>query len=197
MKITSAQYLVGGTDKENFPKLNLPEFLLCGRSNVGKSTFINTLFNNKNLAKTSGQPGKTQVLNWFVINEQFCIVDAPGYGYAKVSKKQREAFGAMIEDYLVNRAELRAVLLLLDYRHRPTEDDVLMYEFLAHYNIDVRFILTKEDKVKRNDRKKNLETIMKVMGCDDETKYIPFSAVSKLNIDKVLNVFEEKLKAMK
>lgn len=194
MKITSARYLIGGTNKDNFPTLNLPEFMLCGRSNVGKSTFINTLFDNKKLAKTSGQPGKTQVLNWFVINEAFCIVDAPGYGYAKVSKKQREEFGAMIEDYLINREELRCVIMLLDYRHRPTNDDVIMYDFLSHYNIDVRFILTKEDKVKRNDRKKNLNLIMETMGCDDESKYIPFSSVSKINIDKVFAIFADEIK---
>lgn len=190
MKISSSYYLVGGTNVDNFPTTNLPEFFLCGRSNVGKSTFINTLFNNKNLAKTSSRPGKTQVLNWFVINESFCIVDAPGYGYAKVSKKQKEEFGAMIEEYLVNRDNLKLVLLLLDYRHKPTEDDVLMYNFLKYYDIDVYFILTKEDKVKRNDRKKNLEIIKKAMNCNDSSKYIPFSSVSKINIEKVLDVFK-------
>lgn len=194
MKITSARYLIGGTNQDNFPTLDLPEFLLCGRSNVGKSTFINTLFNNKKLAKISSTPGKTQVLNWFVINEKFCIVDAPGYGYAQVSKQQQEAFGAMIEDYLVNRQQLKAVLLLLDYRHKPTEDDILMYDFLAHYDIDVYFILTKEDKIKRNDRQKNLAMIMETMGCSDKEKYIPFSSVSKINIDKVLAIFAKEIK---
>ncbi|MDF9866675.1 GTP-binding protein [Bacilli bacterium PM5-3] len=190
MKISSSYYLVGGTNSSNFPELDLPEFFLCGRSNVGKSTFINTLFNNKKLAKTSSQPGKTQVLNWFVINEAFCIVDAPGYGYAKVSKKQREEFGAMIEDYLVNRKNLRVVIMLLDYRHKPTEDDKMMYEFLKYYNIDTMFILTKEDKVKRNDRKKNLDIIMKELNCFDKEKFIPFSSETKINIDRVFKIFK-------
>ncbi|MEG0284052.1 MAG: ribosome biogenesis GTP-binding protein YihA/YsxC [Erysipelotrichales bacterium] len=193
MKISSSYYLVGGTKVDNFPETNMPEFFLCGRSNVGKSTFINTLFNNSKLARTSSKPGKTQVLNWFVINEKFCIVDAPGYGYAKVSKKQLEEFGMMIEEYLVNRKNLKEVIMLLDYRHKPTEDDVMMYNFLSYYNIPVTFVLTKEDKVKRNDRKKNLDMIMKEMGCEDKEKYIPFSSVSKMNIDKVFSIFSKHL----
>ena len=192
MKITSSYYLVGGTNLDNFPKLDLPEFFLCGRSNVGKSTFINTLFNNKSLARTSTKPGKTQVLNWFVINEAFCIVDAPGYGYAKVSKKQREEFGQMMEDYLLNRKNLKTVLMLLDYRHKPSVDDVLMYNFLKYCNLDVYFILTKEDKVKRNDRSKNLEIIMKEMNCHDKKRFIPFSAETKINIDQVFEIFASK-----
>lgn len=190
MKITSACYLVGGTNKDNFPNNDMPEILLCGRSNVGKSTFINTVFNNKNLAKTSARPGKTQVLNWFVINEKFSIVDAPGYGFAKVSKKQREAFGQMIEDYLINRENLKAVIMLLDYRHKPTEDDILMYNFLKYYDIPVYFILTKEDKLKRNELKKNLEMIMDAMNNHDQSAYIPFSSVKKINISRSLDLLE-------
>lgn len=190
MKITSAKYLVGGTNKDNFPNNDMPEILLCGRSNVGKSTFINTVFDNKNLAKTSSRPGKTQVLNWFVINEKFSIVDAPGYGFAKVSKKQREAFGVMIEDYLINRENLKAVIMLLDYRHKPTEDDILMYNFLKYYSIPVYFILTKEDKLKRNELKKNLEMIMDAMNNHDQSAYIPFSSVKKINISRSLDLIE-------
>jgi len=193
MKITSANYVIGGTNSENFPVTDKPEFLLCGRSNVGKSTFINTVFNNSKLAKTSSKPGKTQVLNWFDINDQFYIVDAPGYGYAKVSKKQREEFGKMIEDYIVNRENLKEVIMLIDFRHKPTTDDVLMSDFLKYYNIPVTYILTKEDKVKRNDRKKNLEIIKRTLEIEDDTKVIPFSSESKINIDKVFKVFEQYL----
>lgn len=189
MKISSANYLVGATNTGNFPTLNMSEILLLGRSNVGKSTFINTIFNAK-IAKTSSTPGKTQVLNWFVINEQFCIVDAPGYGYAKVSKKQREEFGEMIEDYLVNREQLKMVLMLLDYRHKPTEDDVIMYNFLKHFEIKVKFILTKEDKLKRNDLKKNLKVIMDSLNHYQKNDFIPFSSVSKINKEKVYELFE-------
>lgn len=190
MKINSAYYLVGGTNTANFPDHNLPEFFLCGRSNVGKSTFINTVFNQKNLAKTSSTPGKTQVLNWFIINEQFALVDAPGYGYAKVSRKQREEFGVMMEDYLVNRENLKAVIMLLDYRHQPSDDDILMNDFLRYYDIKVYYILTKEDKLKRNDLKKNKDMIMKALGVEDENLFIPFSSLDKKNIDQVLNIFE-------
>ena len=193
MKITSAYYLIGATNTDNFPNLDHPEFLLCGRSNVGKSTFINTLFDNKSLAKTSSSPGKTQVLNWFIINEKFSIVDAPGYGYAKVSKKQREEFGEMIEDYLTNRKQLKMVFLLVDYRHKPSDDDVVMYEFLNHYNIPVVFILTKEDKVKRNDCQKNMNVIMKSFNCFDKEKYVEFSSINKVNIDRVLSMFQNNI----
>jgi GTP-binding protein len=193
MKISSANYVVGGTNSENFPISDKPEFLLCGRSNVGKSTFINTIFNNSKLAKTSSKPGKTQVLNWFDINDTFYIVDAPGYGYAKVSKKQREEFGVMIEDYIVNRPNLREVVMLIDMRHKPTEDDVLMSNFLRYYDIPVTYILTKEDKVKRNDVKKQISLIKKTLDIVDETKIIPFSSEKKLNIDKIFDVFESYL----
>ncbi len=189
MKISSAHYLVGATNTGNFPTLNLPEILLCGRSNVGKSTFINTIFNAK-IAKTSSTPGKTQVLNWFIINENFCIVDAPGYGYAKVSKKQRQEFGEMIEDYLTNREELKMVLMLLDYRHPPTEDDVIMYEYLKYHELNVKFILTKEDKLKRNDLEKNLNVIMKSLNHFEKDDFIPFSSLSKINKEQVFNLFE-------
>ena len=189
MKISSADYLVGATNQNNFPNLDLSEILLLGRSNVGKSTFINTIFNSK-IAKTSSTPGKTQVLNWFVINEEFCIVDAPGYGYAKVSKKQREEFGEMIEDYLLNRQQLKMVLMLLDYRHKPTEDDVIMYNFLKHFDINVKFILTKEDKLKRNDLNKNLKVIMDSLNHYQKNDFIPFSSISKINKEKVYELFE-------
>ena len=188
MKISSAYYLVGATNQNNFPNLDLSEILLLGRSNVGKSTFINTIFNSK-IAKTSSTPGKTQVLNWFVINEEFCIVDAPGYGYAKVSKKQREEFGEMIEDYLLNRQQLKMVLMLLDYRHKPTEEDAIMYNFLKHFDINVKFILTKEDKLKRNDLNKNLKVIMDSLNHYQKNDFIPFSSVSKINKEKVYELF--------
>ncbi|MGL4382281.1 MAG: ribosome biogenesis GTP-binding protein YihA/YsxC, partial [Bacilli bacterium] len=127
MKITSAYYLIGATNTSNFPESSFNEIMLCGRSNVGKSSFINTIFNMKKLAKISSKPGKTRVLNWFVINEKYNIIDVPGYGFAKVSKKEREEFGAMIEDYLVNRPNLKLVVMLLDYRHPPSKDDIIMY----------------------------------------------------------------------
>ncbi|MDR3215289.1 MAG: ribosome biogenesis GTP-binding protein YihA/YsxC [Bacilli bacterium] len=193
MKISSANYLIGATNRSNFPKLPYPEFFLCGRSNVGKSTFINTIFNNKNLAKTSSKPGKTQVLNWFLVNDQFCIVDAPGYGYAKVSKAQKETFGNMIEDYLINGENLKVVFQLLDYRHEPSDEDVLMFNFLKYYNKEVYFILTKEDKIKKNDLKKNMNMIMKKLDCYDNDRFIPISSVKRTNINQVFDIFNKYL----
>ena len=113
-----------------YPTDNLPEFLLVGRSNVGKSSFINTLINRKNYAHTSSKPGKTQTLNFYLINKDFYFVDVPGYGYASVSKDRQKKFGIMIEDYIKVRENLKSVFMLIDYRHKPTEDDCLMYEFL-------------------------------------------------------------------
>lgn len=194
MKYHNAKYIVGGTNIENFPESDLPEIMLCGRSNVGKSTFLNTLFGNKKLAKTSSNPGKTRVLNWFNVDEKFNFVDVPGYGYAKVGKREREAFGKMIEQYITTRENLRMVFLLLDYRHTPTDDDVMMIDFLNYYDIPITFILTKEDKIKRNDRKKFKERIMRKIGCADDNKIIPFSSLSKINIEKVEQVIENVIK---
>ena len=119
--------------RSQYPDDNLPEFLLVGRSNVGKSSFINTIIERKNFAKTSSKPGKTQTLNFYLINDAFYLVDVPGYGYASVSKDKKKKFGLMIEEYLKNRSNLKNVFLLIDYRHKPTEDDILMYNFLKYY----------------------------------------------------------------
>ena len=128
MIIRDAKFVTSGTTLEHYPDDNLPEVLICGRSNVGKSTFINSVLNRKNIAHVSGKPGKTQTLNYYLVNNEFYFVDVPGYGYAKVSKKDRASFGVMIEEYLVNREQLKIVIQLVDFRHKPSEDDVLMYQ---------------------------------------------------------------------
>ena len=142
MKITSAEFIVSGTKIIHFPTDELPEVLFCGRSNVGKSSFINALVNRKALARTSSNPGKTQTVNFFKINNNFYLVDVPGYGYAKVSKSLKETFGQMIEEYLMKRTTLKKAFLLVDYRHEPTQDDVLMYQFLKYHYFPVCVIAT-------------------------------------------------------
>ena len=150
MKINTVELTKITTNKNQYPKDTKPEFLLLGRSNVGKSSFINTIVNRKNYAKTSSTPGKTKTLNFYLINDEFYLVDAPGYGFAKVSEKEKIRFGKMIEEYINSRKNFKAVFLLIDFRHLPTEDDKLMYDYLKYYNLDVILVATK-DKVKRSD----------------------------------------------
>ena len=154
MKIETADLKVLAARTSQYPEDDIPEFLLVGRSNVGKSSFINSIVARKNLAHTSATPGKTQTLNFYLVNDSFYLVDAPGYGYAQVNKDIQKKFGLMIEEYLINRTSLKRVFLLVDYRHKPTEDDQLMYNFLKYYHLDVTIVATKCDKVKQKERDK-------------------------------------------
>jgi GTP-binding protein len=150
MKVTSSEIVISAVKPAQYPAENLPEIALAGRSNVGKSSFINKMLARKSLARTSSKPGKTQTLNFYIINEVLHFVDVPGYGYAKVSKKEREIWGKMIETYMTTREQLRAVVLLIDVRHPPTKDDVLMYGFLKHYDIPAIIVATKVDKIPKS-----------------------------------------------
>ena len=147
MQIESVNEPIIAVRRSQYPEDKKSEFLLVGRSNVGKSSFINTLIERKNFARTSSKPGKTQTLNFYKVNDAFYLVDVPGYGYASVSKDTQKKFGLMIEEYLKSRENLKHVFMLIDYRHKPTEDDVLMYEFLKYYNLDITIVATKYDKV--------------------------------------------------
>ena len=153
------ELLISAVKPEQYPETGLSEVALSGRSNVGKSTFINSMIGRKNMARTSSQPGKTQTLNFYDIDSQLIFVDVPGYGYAKVSKKKREEFGKMIEAYLTQRESLKLVVQLVDIRHKPTEDDVLMYDYLKHFEIPTLIVLTKEDKIKRGQVQKQLAMV--------------------------------------
>ena len=147
MKIESVELKTIAVRESQYPKEELPEFLLVGRSNVGKSSFINALICRKNFARTSSKPGKTQTLNFYLINESFFLVDVPGYGYTQLSKESDRKIGLMIEEYLKKRENLSHVFMLVDYRHKPTEDDIMMYNFLKYYNIPITIIATKYDKI--------------------------------------------------
>ena len=149
MKVNKAEFTISAVSPAQYPAGDLPEIALSGRSNVGKSSFINKLIQRKSLARTSSKPGKTQTLNFYHINELFYFVDVPGYGYAKVSKKEREKWGKMIEEYITTRQSLRLVLILVDFRHEPSQEDVQMREFLEYYNIPYRIVMTKCDKIAR------------------------------------------------
>ena len=189
MIIKSANYVIGGTKEAHFPTDNLPEFLFVGRSNVGKSSFINALCNTK-IARTSSNPGKTQVINFFMINNAFYFVDVPGYGYARVSKTKIEEFGKMIENYITNRDNLKAVFLLIDFKVGPTSDDLLMYDFLKFYNKKIYIICTKSDKVNMSNTIKTKKSIISKLNIDEKDLIIT-SSEKKLNLDKCLNIVEE------
>ncbi len=176
-----------------YPDAKYPEFLLLGRSNVGKSSFINTIINRKNFAHTSSKPGKTQTLNFYFVNDKFYLVDVPGYGYAVVSKERQKKFGIMIEDYIKSREILKCVFLLIDYRHKPTEDDCLMYEFLKFYNLKVYIIATKYDKVKKNNREKQNKLIKDTLKLKEGDNFITFSTISKKGRDEVYEILESYL----
>ncbi|TLG76640.1 ribosome biogenesis GTP-binding protein YihA/YsxC [Culicoidibacter larvae] len=179
MKITSSAYALSAVRADQYPPGQQAEIMLAGRSNVGKSSCINALLNNSSLARISSRPGKTQTLNFYHINERFYFVDVPGYGYAKVSKKQREAFGKMIEEYITSREELRVACLLVDFRHKPTEDDVLMYNFFKYYDVPVIVIATKVDKIGKTHRAKHEKMIRETLKLHGDDKLIPFSSVDK------------------
>lgn len=176
-----------------YPTDNKPEFLIVGRSNVGKSSFINTLVNRKNLARTSAKPGKTQTLNFYNIDDLCYLVDVPGYGYAAVSNKKQEKFGLMIEEYIMKRPNLKHVFLLVDYRHKPTDNDLIMYDFLKYYNLPVTVVCTKYDKIKKSQKEKQNKLIENTIDLALGDEIIYFSKITKVGRDKIIKVMESKL----
>ena len=193
MKIINVDFVTSAVRKSQYPEDNRPEFLMIGRSNVGKSSFINTLVNRKNIARTSSIPGKTQTLNFFLVNDSFYLVDVPGYGFAKVSKSLKQKFGMIIEDYIQDRDNLKMVFMLVDFRHKPTNDDILMYDYLKYYNKNVTIIATKSDKVSKNSYSKNEKIIRESLNMDENDNLILFSAVTKIGKQEVQDMIEELL----
>lgn len=179
MKIKAAEFIISAAGPEQYPDDGLPEFALAGRSNVGKSSLINKMMLRKNLAHTSSQPGKTQLLNYYKITSELAeiyMVDFPGYGYAKVSHKQREEWGRHAESYLLNRETLKKVLLVVDFRHPPTADDCMMYEWLKYHEIPCCIVATKADKVPRSKWQKHLKQVKTVLEADPADAVIMFSS---------------------
>ncbi|TCI73641.1 MULTISPECIES: ribosome biogenesis GTP-binding protein YihA/YsxC [unclassified Exiguobacterium] len=176
MKITKAEFVTSAVAPDHYPIHELPEVALAGRSNVGKSSFINKICQRKALARTSSKPGKTQTLNFFNINDEIMFVDVPGYGYAKVSKTEREKWGIMMEQYLTSQSALRGVVLLVDIRHEPSSDDVTMYNFLKHYEIPVIVVATKLDKIKKAQRQKHESAVKRKLQFESTDRFVAFSA---------------------
>ena len=193
MKIDSAELKCIAVRTSQYPTDNLPEFLLVGRSNVGKSSFINTILGRKNFARTSAKPGKTQTLNFYLANNDFYLVDVPGYGYASVSKAQQKKFGLMIEEYLRERNNLRQVFMLIDFRHKPTENDLLMYNYLKYYNVPVTVIATKYDKVKPSLKDKQMKIVTEAMDIAMGDNLVFFSSVTKKGREEVYKIISEEL----
>ena len=189
MNVVKAEYMTSGVAKAHYPEGGLPEIIMAGRSNVGKSSFINSMTMRKGLARVSSRPGKTQTLNFYNIDDKLRFVDVPGYGYAKVNQKIRETFGRMIEEYLVEREELILGVLLVDYRHKPTADDVAMYQLYKYYEIPTLVVATKEDKLKRNELKKNEKLIKATLDFDDSDVFVGYSSEHHVGRDEVWEIF--------
>lgn len=184
MKIVSAHFVKSAQQPKDFPRDQRPEIAFCGRSNIGKSSLLNTLTKSRGLARTSSSPGRTQTINFFLINERVYFVDLPGYGYAKVSKSIKDEWGKMIESYLKDREQLKLILMLVDSRMKPTESDVIMKDWLDHQKIPNAVVLTKTDKISRNQLSQALRTGAQTLNTKE---ILPFSAVTGSGGDAILN----------
>ncbi|MFJ7950152.1 ribosome biogenesis GTP-binding protein YihA/YsxC [Lysinibacillus sp. NPDC096418] len=193
MKVHNVEMVISAVRPDQYPEDGLPEFALAGRSNVGKSSFINRMIGRKSMARISSKPGKTQTLNFYKIEEQLFFVDVPGYGYAKVSKTEREAWGKMIERYITGREELKAVVQIVDLRHPPTADDCMMYDFLKHYNIPCIIIATKADKIPKGKWDKHKKMVKETLEMDKNDPLIVFSSEKGLGFEEAWREIEKKM----
>ncbi|EAE5699179.1 YihA family ribosome biogenesis GTP-binding protein [Listeria monocytogenes] len=191
MDVNNVELIISAVRPEQYPETDLPEYALAGRSNVGKSSFINTMIRRKSMARISQKPGKTQTLNFYKIEEALFFVDVPGYGFAKVSKTEREKWGVMIETYITSREQLRGVIQIVDLRHKPTEDDRMMYEFLKYYDIPVIVVATKADKIPRSKWQKNAKIVRETLDFDPDDKFVLFSSETKMGKDEAWQFINE------
>lgn len=187
MKIRSAEITMSAINRSQYPNEGIPEIALVGRSNVGKSSTVNTLLNRRNFARTSQTPGKTRTINFYLINKEFFFVDLPGYGYAKIAKSEKEKWGAIMERYLQERNELCAIFLLVDIRHEPNNDDVMMYEWIKHFGYNCVVIATKADKISRGQYQKHMNIIRKKLQMDNNEKILPISSLKKTGAEEIWN----------
>ncbi len=186
MIIKNSEFITSAVKREQYPIDGRQEIAFVGRSNVGKSSIINAITNRRHLAKVSSTPGKTRLINFFLINNNFYLVDLPGYGYAKVSKKEKASWGTIIETYLQGRRELKRVVLLVDCRHKPTADDLLMYDWIKHYGYETIVVATKSDKLSRNELRKSEKVIRETLGLNKDIKLMFFSSLKKENKEELL-----------
>lgn len=187
MKINTSEFVTSAVKRDQYPEEIRNEVAFVGRSNVGKSSLINSLTNRRKLAKVSRTPGRTRLVNYFLVNNDFYLVDLPGYGYAKVSKKEKESWGKIIEDYLYVREPLKKVVLLVDSRHKPTADDIMMYDWIKHYGYEVLLIATKSDKLTNNERVKSTKIIREALKLGKDEKLLFFSSLNKKGKDELID----------
>jgi GTP-binding protein len=190
LKVNNARYECTAVNASQYPVSALPEIAFVGRSNVGKSSIINSLLNRKNLARTSSTPGKTREINFYNIDDKLHFVDLPGYGYASVSKEKKGSWAKIIEEYLYTRQQLKALILLVDIRHLPTKDDKTMYEWIVAHNINHFVVATKSDKIPRSQVKPKLNEIKKFLTIDNSVPVIPFSSVSRQGKEEIWDTIE-------
>ncbi len=191
MNVTKAEMIITAGLASQFPVHDMPEIAFAGKSNVGKSSLLNAMLNRKSLARTSSQPGKTQTINFYSVQDTFMFVDLPGYGYAKVSKADRERWGKLIEGYLEKREQLKKIILLIDIRHEVGNNDKMMYDWIKHYHNEVIIVATKMDKIKRSQVQKHLSMIRKGLNLMPEDKLIGFSSETKQGREELWKVIEE------
>jgi GTP-binding protein len=194
MNVNNVSLEAVAVKKAQYPESGLPEIAFAGKSNVGKSSLINTMINRKALARTSQNPGKTRTINFYNVENALYFVDLPGYGYAKASKSEIEKWGKMIEDYLIKREQLKAIVLLVDIRHEPGENDRMMYDWLKHYGHDIIIVATKSDKLKRSQLPKHKKMLSEAFGLSKDDILIPFSSENKSGKDELWAVLEDKIK---
>ena len=193
IKINKSDLEAVAVKPSQYPEPNLKEIAFAGRSNVGKSSLLNLLTGRKSLARVSGNPGKTRTINFYIINDEFRIVDLPGYGYAKVSKSVSSDWGPMMEKYLSSRENLIKVIQLVDIRHAPSRQDVQMYEYLKYYGLDGIVAATKADKVSRNELSRNIAVIRKTLGMGKDDRVIPCSSLKRTGQDELILEIEKLL----
>ena len=191
MNVTKAEMIITAGKASQFPVHDMPEIAFAGKSNVGKSSLLNALLNRKALARTSSQPGKTQTINFYAVQDMLMFVDLPGYGYAKVSKEERERWGKLIEGYLEKRKQLKKVILLVDIRHEVGNNDKMMYDWIKYYHSEVIVVATKLDKIKRSQVQKNLSIIRKGLNLNSSDKLIAFSAETKQGKEELWELIME------
>ena len=194
MKINKADLEKVAVEEKQYPAMNLPEFAFAGRSNVGKSSFINAMLNRKNLARTSSTPGKTRTINFYKVNDDLRLVDLPGYGYAKVAKSEKEKWAGIINRYLENRENLLETILLVDIRHEPTALDKQMYDYIIDSGFSGIVIATKKDKIKRSQVDKHVSIIAKKLGVEHRENIIPFSSEKKDEVKDMWFIFEDMIR---
>ena len=193
MLIKNAEFVISATSPKQYPSDNLPQIVLVGKSNVGKSSFINTMLNRKKLARTSSEPGKTRQINFYSVNNDFYFVDLPGYGFSKMSKAQQVEVGNFIEEYLFNRNYITLVIFLIDIRHAPTENDRLMYNYIISQNIPCIIITNKADKIAITKVDKACEDLQNSLNPLHDLVFLPFSSERKIYTEKVWEEIEKRL----